>query len=217
MLRGAQKTDQDGAAQFASIFPGHYIGRTAHIHVAVHLNATAQANGTLLDTTAAHVGQMYFDQDLIDAVETRVPYTFNTQPLTTNAQDFLLAGALLTSDPIMEYVVLGGGIDDGLLAWLSFGVNVTLAREIFSAATLYADGGVQNQNPGGGFPPGGPPPGGFPSGGFPPGFSFPPGGFPTGGLPPASPLPTGGFPTAAPLPTPSSIGVRGGDDEGAEV
>ena len=178
MLRGAQKTDKDGAVQFTSIFPGHYIGRTAHIHLAVHLNATAQPNGTLLDTTAAHVGQMYFDQDLIDEVEKRVPYTLNTQPMTTNAQDFLLAGAAQVSDPIMEYVVLGGGVDDGLLAWLSFGINVTLAREMVAASTFYENGGVANPKPGSGFPPGG-----FPTGGFPPGFTFPPGGLPTGGFP----------------------------------
>lgn len=121
----------------------------------------------------------------------------------------------------MEYVVLGGGIDDGLLAWLSFGINVTLAREMVAAATLYEDGGVQNQQ--GGFPQLPPgftfPPGGFPTGGLPPGFSFPPGGpgFPTGGLPTASPLPTWGFPTAAPLPTPTGIGGLERDADGVEV
>ncbi|SPQ24379.1 a01041e6-6285-4ea0-a35f-3666b85c5c33 [Thermothielavioides terrestris] len=129
MLRGVQKTDDAGAVQFHTIFPGHYIGRTIHIHVAVHLNAQPQPNGTLLDTTAAHVGQMYFDQDLIDEIETRAPYTLNTQNKTTNDQDIWLATAAQSSDPFMEYVVLGKGVDDGLLAWLSFGVNTTLARQ----------------------------------------------------------------------------------------
>lgn len=199
MLRGAQQTDKDGAVQFHTIFPGHYIGRTTHIHVAVHLNATAQPNGTLHDLTAAHVGQIYFDQDLIDAVEKTSPYTQNTQVLTTNAQDFLLQQAAATSDPFLEWVYLGerGILESGLLSWISFGVNVTLARQMNAASTLTENGGVANPNPGFG--------GGFPGGGFPPGFTFPPGafppGFPTGGLPTGSGLPTGGLPTADPLPT----------------
>ncbi|KAG7284451.1 hypothetical protein NEMBOFW57_010824 [Staphylotrichum longicolle] len=145
-LRGVQKTDAHGAVQFHTIFPGHYIGRTTHIHVAVHLKAEPQANGTLLDTTAAHVGQMYFDQDLIAAVEKQAPYTANKQALTTNSQDFLLTAAGQTSDPVMEYVVLGKGVEDGLLAWLGFGVNTTLAREMSAAATIYESGGVANPN-----------------------------------------------------------------------
>ncbi len=181
MLRGVQKTDADGAVQFHTIFPGHYTGRTTHIHVAVHLKAQAQANGTLLDTTAAHVGQMYFDQDLITAVEKNAPYTANKQALTTNAQDFLLTGAAGSSDPVMEYVVLGSGVGDGLLSWLSFGINTTLAREINPAVTLYESGGVANPNAGMGGPPRQGFPSGFPTGfpsGFPSGFPFPPGATP---------------------------------------
>lgn len=31
-LRGIQFSDADGVVQFTGIFPGHYTGRTAHIH-----------------------------------------------------------------------------------------------------------------------------------------------------------------------------------------
>jgi protocatechuate 3,4-dioxygenase beta subunit len=31
-LRGIQITDADGGAQFTTIFPGHYGGRTNHVH-----------------------------------------------------------------------------------------------------------------------------------------------------------------------------------------
>lgn len=31
-LRGVQKTGEDGVVQFQTIFPGHYTGRTTHIH-----------------------------------------------------------------------------------------------------------------------------------------------------------------------------------------
>lgn len=148
-------------------YPGHYSGRTQHIHVAVHPNATARSNDTIYDLTANHVGQMYFDQSLSDVVETYAPYNTNVQPVTTNEEDFLLIDGLTTSDPIMEYVLLGEDISEGLLGWLSFGVNTTYTREINDAATYYESGGVSNGGGGGG--PGGPggPPGG--PGGPPPG------------------------------------------------
>lgn len=182
-LRGAQKTDKDGAVQFSALFPGFYQGRATHIHVAVHLNATELANGTLIDTTAAHVGQMYFDQDLIGEVNKLAPYTDNKQGFTTNAQDMILNGVQGDSDPIMEYTRLGEGLQDGLLAWLSIGINRTYVHEITPAATHFETGGEANPN-GGMPPPGGPFPSGFPPGGPPPsGMSgFPP--MPTSSTPP---------------------------------
>ena len=48
--RGAQVTNADGVAQFRTVYPGWYPGRTPHIHVKVHLDRT-----TVLPT------QLYFD------------------------------------------------------------------------------------------------------------------------------------------------------------
>src|ERR1700761_6666301 len=31
-LRGVQLTDKNGAVQFQTVYPGHYMGRTQHIH-----------------------------------------------------------------------------------------------------------------------------------------------------------------------------------------
>ncbi|KAG8169468.1 hypothetical protein KVR01_000213 [Diaporthe batatas] len=155
--RGIQSTDADGVASFDTLFPGHYTGRTTHIHVMVHLNATARENGTLLDTTASHVGQAFFDQDLIYEVEATPVYATNTQRLTLNANDGILKQEAATSDPFVEYVLLGDSVEDGLLGWLAFGIDPTLSRNINAAATYYESGGVQNNNGGGGGP-GGPPP-----------------------------------------------------------
>lgn len=143
-------------ASFDTLFPGHYTGRTTHIHVLVHLNATARDNGTLLDTTASHVGQVFFDQDLIYEVEATGVYVTNTQTLTLNEDDGILAEEAATSDPFVEYVLLGSTVEDGLLGWLAFGIDPTLSKSVNAAATLYETGGVSN--PGGGGGPGGPPP-----------------------------------------------------------
>jgi protocatechuate 3,4-dioxygenase beta subunit len=51
-LRGAQVTDRDGIAEFTTIYPGSYPGRTRHIHAKVHLDRQ-----TVLTT------QLYFPDD----------------------------------------------------------------------------------------------------------------------------------------------------------
>jgi protocatechuate 3,4-dioxygenase beta subunit len=159
-LRGIQPTDADGVAQFESIFPGHYTSRATHIHLMVHTNATLYDNSTLgNDITASHVGQAFFDQDLITAVETLAPYNTNTQELTTNADDSILSEETATEgvDPLMEYTLLGETVADGLLAWLAFGINTTISQSVTPAVFLYAEGGVANENSGPGVG-GGPPP-----------------------------------------------------------
>lgn len=145
-LRGAQLLDADGSAQFDTIFPGYYARRTTHIHLMVHTRETrAQANGTLLDNHASHVGQLYFDQELIDQVGAADVYRTNRENVTTNAHDRFLSSAVgAMSDPFMEYVLLGSKVEDGLLGWLSFGINTTLVREVHNAATHYAGGDKVN-------------------------------------------------------------------------
>lgn len=146
-LRGIQATDSDGVAQFESIFPGHYTSRATHIHIIVHADATVYANGTLGAQAASsmHVGQAFFDQDLITAVEATSPYSTNTQQLTENADDSILAEETATDgvDPMFEYTYLGDSIEDGLFAWIAFGVDTTESSTVKPAAYLYAEGGVE--------------------------------------------------------------------------
>ena len=172
--------------QFQSIFPGHYTGRATHIHgkpppphklifhpitmltspVLTHAaNETkAQANNTLNDLYTAkssHVGQLFFDQDLISTVEKVSPYSTNTQELTTNADDSILAEEADTIDPFMEYVFLGDDVSEGIFAWISVGIDATEDTDITPAAYYTEEGGVENENSGMGGPggggPGGPP------------------------------------------------------------
>lgn len=119
----------------------------------VHTGAAALSNGTLYSTTASHVGQMYFDQDLISEVEELEPYSSNEQELTTNEDDDILKEESETGvDPIMTYVRLGDSIEDGVLAWLAFGIDTSNSKNVTAAATHYKDGGVANENAA---PPGG--------------------------------------------------------------
>lgn len=144
-LRGIQATDSDGVAQFNSIVPGHYTGRAPHIHVMVHTNASLYPNETLGNLVyASHVGQAFFDQDLISQVESTAPYKTNYQALTSNSEDSILAQEAGTDgvDPFMNYAYIGNGVGDGLFAWLAFGINTTYSSKVTPAALLYESGGL---------------------------------------------------------------------------
>ncbi|KAK4159925.1 Intradiol ring-cleavage dioxygenase [Cladorrhinum sp. PSN259] len=135
--RGALKTSADGVVEFDTLFPGHYTGRTTHIHTMVHTStAVANANGTLADQYASHVGQVFFDQSLITIVEKASPYSTNKQTLTTNAKDGILKEESKVGDPFVNYVFLDGGdsVSAGLLGWISFGINPTLSKKVNAAA-----------------------------------------------------------------------------------
>ncbi|BAE60181.1 unnamed protein product [Aspergillus oryzae RIB40] len=101
-------------------------------------------NGTitgLYDSKTSHVGQIFFDQDLISVVEETSPYSTNTQELTTNAVDSILAEEAENIDPFVD-----------------------------AAAFYTEEGGVENENSGMGMGGAAPPSGsGVPSGAAPSG------------------------------------------------
>jgi protocatechuate 3,4-dioxygenase beta subunit len=150
--RGLQQTDINGVVQFHTTFPGHYHSRAPHVHLLVHdINSTVVLNnGTLLSgnnftTQASHVGQVFFDQDLISRVETLWPYNGNTQPLVPNDQDELLGTEAAGMDPFVEYVLLGDRIQDGLLAWISLGIDLGSEVEAISVGTWHKEGGEAHE------------------------------------------------------------------------
>lgn len=130
-------------AQFISVFPGHYTGRATHIHVMVHqTDGTLQSNGTYVNSTASHVGQVFFDQDLITQVDALAPYNSNTQTVTENSEDMILESVWDTFDPMMSYALIGDSLADGILAWSTIVINVTESSNVGAAAHYYETGGV---------------------------------------------------------------------------
>ncbi|TGJ88061.1 hypothetical protein E0Z10_g668 [Xylaria hypoxylon] len=157
--RGIQSTDADGVVEFDTTFPGHYTGRTPHIHVMSTSGATILPNSTYVSTSGkpSHIGQLFFDQDLILETKALAPYASNSQGLTLNSADGIGIGeATVSYDPFVDYVRLGSDLNDGLLAWITVFVDTTADQSSNrqEAAHYYEDGGVANGN--GGRPPGGP-------------------------------------------------------------
>lgn len=116
----------------------------------------------MYSSKTSHVGQLFFDQDLITKVEKTSPYSTNTQDLTTNAEDSILSEEADTIDPFMEYVLLGDDVSDGIFAWISVGVDSTEDTSVSAAAYYTEQGGVENESSsmggmggGSGSPPGG--------------------------------------------------------------
>ena len=62
-LRGHQKSNANGKAEFLTIFPGWYRGRTPHIHMKVHVGGQE-----------VHTGQIFFNEKITAAVYKQAPY-----------------------------------------------------------------------------------------------------------------------------------------------
>ncbi len=86
-LRGYQLTGADGSAEFITIYPGWYPGRTVHLHFKVR---------TKPDTASGHqfTSQLYFTDATSDQVFNTAPYSSRAARSTKNAQDgtFLVGG-----------------------------------------------------------------------------------------------------------------------------
>ncbi|KAF2839091.1 aromatic compound dioxygenase [Patellaria atrata CBS 101060] len=144
-LRGFQAANSDGVVTFDTLVPGHYAGRANHIHVVSHIGATIRANNTLQGGTISHIGQIYFDQSLIDSINTIAPYSTNRIAKTPNRSDSWMAqGAATGDDDVINYVVLGNQVQEGLFGWITLGMDPRASRRITPAAWYGEGGGIKN-------------------------------------------------------------------------
>jgi protocatechuate 3,4-dioxygenase beta subunit len=121
-LRGVQLTDRDGLAEFATIYPGQYPGRTTHIHLKVHTGGR-RADGTYSGGHIAHTGQL-FTTDRDDAeVFALPPYDSNPAEITPRDADFIFREQ---SGPSATLALAPAGSSlarDGLTGRLTLGVE----------------------------------------------------------------------------------------------
>lgn len=74
--RGVQVTRQDGRADFSTVFPGWYTGRTLHIHFTVRVNGREYVTS-----------QLYFEDALADEILAQGEYKSRGMRDTNNARD----------------------------------------------------------------------------------------------------------------------------------
>jgi protocatechuate 3,4-dioxygenase beta subunit len=85
-LRGYQVTNQNGAVQFTTVYPGWYSGRTIHIHLKIR-------NFSGSTTVFAFTSQLFIDDSITNQVLVQAPYNARGLPDTTNASDSVYTGA----------------------------------------------------------------------------------------------------------------------------
>src|SRR5215207_2043555 len=171
-LRGIQLTNADGIAEFQTIYPGWYAGRTVHIHMMVHVGGTPEIlelatpagpdAGTYEGGHVSHTGQLYFDDTTSDEVFAAAEAyggRDNARRLR-NDQDGILGehadepGFILTLTPLGEDALV-----DGFLGEITIGVDPTATPEPagFGGGPPPGEGGPLPGGPGSP-PPNDPPP-----------------------------------------------------------
>ncbi|MEU7051316.1 intradiol ring-cleavage dioxygenase [Streptomyces eurythermus] len=120
-LRGGVLTDSGGAARFTTVYPGWYRGRCVHIHVKVHTGVTVTPDGHFTGGSTVHTGQLFFDERVTAAVAKVSPYSANTVPRTTLAQDSIYDDRGAVSG-LLGLTALGGSASSGYTGTLTLGV-----------------------------------------------------------------------------------------------
>lgn len=81
-LRGHQRSNALGKAEFLTIFPGWYPGRTPHIHMKVSVGGNE-----------VHTGMVFLDEKITTTVYKQAPYRSRGQYDTPHARDGIYARA----------------------------------------------------------------------------------------------------------------------------
>src|SRR5262249_18482998 len=85
-LRGVQMTDSRGAAEFVTIYPGWYAGRTIHVHPKSHIGGQA-GESQYQGGHVSHTGQIFLPEDITAQIAGMEPYVKHTVHRTLHTED----------------------------------------------------------------------------------------------------------------------------------
>jgi protocatechuate 3,4-dioxygenase beta subunit len=125
-LRGIQLTGRDGQAEFETIYPGQYPGRTTHIHVKVRIGGR-QDGGAYSGGHVSHTGQLFASDRRDVEVFALAPYNRNPAGITPRDVDgiFVAQGG---SSAALAFAQIGGNLPrDGLAAKATLGVDTAVS------------------------------------------------------------------------------------------
>ncbi|WP_406196221.1 intradiol ring-cleavage dioxygenase [Streptomyces europaeiscabiei] len=121
-LRGAVLSNSSGVAKITTVYPGWYRGRCIHIHLKVHTNVTLTSDGSFTGGQELHTGQLFFDETVTTRVGALSPYSANTVPRTTLAQDSIYDEGGAASG-LLTLTALGSSPTAGYAGSLTVGVE----------------------------------------------------------------------------------------------
>lgn len=140
-LRGVMPTNEEGVAEFLTIFPGYYITRSTHIHLTVQANVTGNNTNdySYSEASVQHIGQLFFDEAMINSVYELAPYHDHLSTLnrTLNTDD----GIYVSSNEgnyssVVSVQLLGEMIADGLVGYITVGVNSSAAAAVTTGGSV---------------------------------------------------------------------------------
>ena len=111
-LRGIQLTDRDGLAEFATIYPGQYPGRTTHIHLKVHIGGR-RSEGAYAGGHVSHTGQLFTTDQQDAKVFALPPYNRNPAEVTPRDADAIFreqggSSSVLALTPVGSHLARDG-------------------------------------------------------------------------------------------------------------
>ena len=119
-LRGYQITDENGAVQFITIYPGWYEGRAIHIHVKVR---NSEGSNETLEWTS----QFYLNNSINEQVHTQPPYSNHGPVDMTNEEDFIYSGpssdGLIPTNTGQHLMLKLNKVEQGYTGTYNIGVN----------------------------------------------------------------------------------------------
>jgi len=127
-LRGIQLTDSTGIAEFVTIFPGWYPGRTNHLHIKVHIGGSS-SGATYNGGHVSHTGNIFFPEDICLLVAALDPYTKNSVKRTTLTSDFVYKDQD-GSSVVSTVTLLGSTPAEGYQANITIGVDPDATPEL---------------------------------------------------------------------------------------
>lgn len=101
-----------------------------------YINSGNQTYST--DYIPLQTGQIFFDADLLEAVNSVEPYASNSANRTLNDVDYIYEVSTNRDfDPVLKYAYQGANISEGILGWLRIGVDLGFQpQDIRAAGTL---------------------------------------------------------------------------------
>lgn len=134
-------TDSEGIAEFLTVFPGYYITRSTHIHLTAQTNVSSSAAADTSYSTVGtkHVFQLFFNETFINQAYELYPYNAHLSTLnrTLNEGDsvYITANTGGCSAEI-SVNLLGDTIADGIVGYITVGINSTAANMITTGGSI---------------------------------------------------------------------------------